>query len=45
MTYPDILALVMGYTTPPQIWQMKYGTNSEDTIIMIMIQLIVMIQG
>ena len=29
MAYPDILALVMGYTTPPQTWQMKHGINSE----------------
>ena len=29
MTYPDILALVMGYITPPQTWQMKHGINSE----------------
>ena len=29
MAYPDILALVMGYITPPQTWQMKHGINSE----------------
>ena len=29
MAYPDILALVMGYTTGPQTWQMKHGINSE----------------
>ena len=29
VAYPDIIALVMGYTTPPQTWQMKHGINSE----------------
>ena len=29
MVYPDILALVMRYTTPPQTWQMKHGINIE----------------
>ena len=29
MVYPDILALVMRYTTPPQTWQMKHRINIE----------------
>ena len=29
MAYPNILALLVGYTTPPQTWQMKHGINSD----------------
>ena len=32
MAYPDILALVMGYATPLQTWQMKHGINSEPQV-------------